>query len=92
MRAIWLLPLLLTACASVNDSREDEVPITQGGAGGQAAGQGGLGGAGAGKTTVMAMLIAWQVINAVRHPTSNRFSKAILILSLIHISEPTRPY
>ncbi len=36
---------------------------------------------GAGKTTVMAMLIAWQVINAVRHPNSNRFSKAILIVT-----------
>jgi len=28
---------------------------------------------GAGKTTVMAMLIAWQTVNAVRHPDSKRF-------------------
>nr|WP_225205704.1 hypothetical protein [Novosphingobium huizhouense] len=28
---------------------------------------------GAGKTTVMAMLIAWQTLNAVRHPVSKRF-------------------
>jgi type III restriction enzyme len=31
---------------------------------------------GAGKTTVMAMLIAWQTVNAVRHPGTNRFSRA----------------
>ena len=30
---------------------------------------------GAGKTTVMAMLIAWQTVNAVRHPQSNRFTR-----------------
>src|SRR5437762_10332851 len=30
---------------------------------------------GAGKTTVMAMLITWQTVNAVRRPTSNRFSR-----------------
>lgn len=29
---------------------------------------------GAGKTTVMAMLIAWQTVNAVRHPQSKRFT------------------
>lgn len=36
---------------------------------------------GAGKTTVMAMLIAWQTINAVRYPTSHRFSKAFLVVT-----------
>ncbi|MDL2317182.1 DEAD/DEAH box helicase family protein [Desulfovibrio sp. OttesenSCG-928-A18] len=36
---------------------------------------------GAGKTTVMAMLIAWQTINAVRYPTSHRFSKAFLVVA-----------
>jgi type III restriction enzyme len=36
---------------------------------------------GAGKTTVMAMLIAWQTINAVRHPQSNRFSKGFLVVA-----------
>ena len=36
---------------------------------------------GAGKTTVMAMLIAWQTLNAVRHPGSNRFSKGFLVVT-----------
>jgi type III restriction enzyme len=35
----------------------------------------------AGKTTVMAMLIAWQMVNAVRHPGSNRFSRAFLVIT-----------
>src|SRR5438105_3092783 len=35
---------------------------------------------GAGKTTVMAMLIAWQTINAVRRPLSTKFSRGFLIL------------
>lgn len=36
---------------------------------------------GAGKTTVMAMIIAWQTINAVRHPQSTRFTKGFLIIA-----------
>jgi type III restriction enzyme len=36
---------------------------------------------GAGKTTVMAMIIAWQTINAVRHPQSSRFTKGFLIVT-----------
>ncbi len=36
---------------------------------------------GAGKTTVMAMLIAWQTINAVRRPDSKRFSRGFLIVA-----------
>ena len=36
---------------------------------------------GAGKTTVMAMLIAWQTINAVRHPQTKSFSRAFLIVT-----------
>jgi type III restriction enzyme len=36
---------------------------------------------GAGKTTVMAMLIAWQTINAVRRPTSKNFSRGFLIVA-----------
>ncbi|WP_439641466.1 BPTD_3080 family restriction endonuclease [Nevskia sp.] len=36
---------------------------------------------GAGKTTVMAMLIAWQAINAVRRPTSKRFTRGFLIVA-----------
>ena len=34
---------------------------------------------GAGKTTVMAMLIAWQTINAVRRPQSKHFTRGFLI-------------
>ena len=36
---------------------------------------------GAGKTTVMAMLIAWQTINAVRRPQGRRFAKGFLIVT-----------
>ena len=36
---------------------------------------------GTGKTTVMAMLIAWQTINAVRRPQSSRFSRGFLIVT-----------
>jgi type III restriction enzyme len=36
---------------------------------------------GAGKTTVMAMLIAWQTLNAVRRPLSKNFSKGFLIVT-----------
>ncbi|OGH00358.1 MAG: restriction endonuclease [Candidatus Lambdaproteobacteria bacterium RIFOXYD1_FULL_56_27] len=36
---------------------------------------------GAGKTTVMAMLIAWQTLNAVRRPSSDRFTKGFLIVT-----------
>jgi type III restriction enzyme len=36
---------------------------------------------GAGKTTVMAMLIAWQTINAVRRPNSKKFTRGFLIVA-----------
>ncbi len=36
---------------------------------------------GSGKTTVMAMLIAWQTINAVRRPNSPRFTRAFLVVT-----------
>jgi type III restriction enzyme len=36
---------------------------------------------GSGKTTVMAMLIAWQTVNAVRSPGSSLFSKGFLIVT-----------
>ena len=36
---------------------------------------------GAGKTTVMAMLIAWQTINAVRRPDSKKFTRGFLIVA-----------
>jgi type III restriction enzyme len=36
---------------------------------------------GARKTTVMAMLIAWQTINAVRHPASKKFTRGFLVVT-----------
>ncbi|MDE0209437.1 MAG: DEAD/DEAH box helicase family protein, partial [Boseongicola sp.] len=36
---------------------------------------------GAGKTTVMAMLIAWQTINAVRRPNSRRYTRGFLVVT-----------
>lgn len=36
---------------------------------------------GAGKTTVMAMLIAWHTLNAVRHPNTKKFSKGFLVVA-----------
>ena len=36
---------------------------------------------GAGKTTVMAMLIAWQTINAVRHSGSKNFTRGFLVVA-----------
>ena len=36
---------------------------------------------GAGKTTVMAMIIAWQTVNAVRYPNSKRFTRGFLIVA-----------
>lgn len=36
---------------------------------------------GAGKTTVMAMLIAWQVLNAVRRPNSQKWTKGFLVVA-----------
>jgi type III restriction enzyme len=53
---------------------------------------------GAGKTTVMAMLIAWQTVNAVRRPTS-QFSKGVLVVVLgltirdrLSVIKPNDPY
>jgi len=36
---------------------------------------------GSGKTTVMAMLIAWQTINAVRRPSSAKFTRGFLVVT-----------
>ena len=36
---------------------------------------------GAGKTTVMAMIIAWQTINAVRRPQSDNFTRGFLVVA-----------
>ena len=53
---------------------------------------------GTGKTIVMAMLIAWQVINKVTYPQDTRFSKNILIMapgltvkSRLEVLFPTNP-
>ena len=36
---------------------------------------------GAGKTTVMAMIIAWQTVNAVRRPASKKFTRGFLLVA-----------
>jgi len=36
---------------------------------------------GSGKTTVMAMIIAWQTINAIRHPNSKKFTRGFLVVT-----------
>ena len=36
---------------------------------------------GAGKTTVMAMIIAWQTVNAVRRPGSRKFTRGFLVVT-----------
>lgn len=36
---------------------------------------------GAGKTTVMAMIIAWQTVNAVRRPGSSKFTRGFLVVT-----------
>lgn len=36
---------------------------------------------GAGKTTVMAMIIAWQTVNAARRPNSRRFTRGFLLVA-----------
>ena len=53
---------------------------------------------GAGKTTVMAMLIAWQTINAVRPPQSKRFTRGFLVVTpgltikdRLRVLEPSDP-
>ena len=57
---------------------------------------------GAGKTTVMAMLIAWQTLNAIRSPQSPRFTKGFLVvtpgitirdrLRVLHPNDPNAYY
>lgn len=53
---------------------------------------------GAGKTTVMAMTIAWQTINAVRRPSSKNFTRGFLIVTpgitirdRLRVLEPSDP-
>ncbi len=54
---------------------------------------------GAGKTTVMAMLFAWQTVNAVRRPTSKRFTRGFLVVTpgltirdRLQVLQPNDPY
>ncbi len=54
---------------------------------------------GAGKTTVMAMIIVWQTINAVRHPSSKRFTRGFLVVTpgitirdRLQVLQPNDPY
>ncbi len=54
---------------------------------------------GAGKTTVMSMLIAWQTVNAVRQPNSKKFTRGFLIVApgitikdRLRVLQPNDPY
>ncbi len=54
---------------------------------------------GAGKTTVMAMIIAWQTINAIRRPSSKNFTRGFLIVTpgitirdRLRVLQPNDPY
>jgi type III restriction enzyme len=54
---------------------------------------------GAGKTTVMAMIIAWQTINAVRKPNSKNYTRGFLIVTpgltirdRLRVLQPNDPY
>ena len=54
---------------------------------------------GAGKTTVMAMIIAWQTVNAVRRPSSKNFTKGFLVCcpgitirDRLRVLQPNDPY
>jgi type III restriction enzyme len=53
---------------------------------------------GSGKTTVMAMLVAWQILNKINSPQDARFSKSFLIIapgltvkSRLQVLDPLRP-
>ena len=53
---------------------------------------------GAGKTVVMAMVIAWHILNKVTHPQDTRFSKNVLVIapgltvkSRLAVLEPSHP-
>ena len=53
---------------------------------------------GAGKTTVMAMIIAWQTVNAVRRPQSKKFTRGFLLVApgitirdRLRVLQPTDP-
>lgn len=54
---------------------------------------------GAGKTTVMAMIIAWQTLNAVRRPQSKKFTRGFLVVApgltikdRLNVLKPNDPY
>jgi len=54
---------------------------------------------GSGKTAVMAMIIAWQTINAVRRPQSKRFTRGFLVVTpgitirdRLQVLQPNDPY
>jgi type III restriction enzyme len=54
---------------------------------------------GAGKTTVMAMLIAWQTINAIRRPNSKRYTRGFIVVTpgltirdRLQVLQPNDPY
>lgn len=54
---------------------------------------------GSGKTTVMAMIIAWQTINALRYPASKKFTRGFLVVTpgitireRLSVLQPNDPY
>ncbi|MEI7849973.1 MAG: DEAD/DEAH box helicase family protein, partial [Chloroflexota bacterium] len=54
---------------------------------------------GSGKTTVMAMIIAWQTINALRYPNSKKFTRGFLVVTpgitirdRLRVLQPNDPY
>ncbi len=54
---------------------------------------------GSGKTTVMAMIIAWQTINDLRYPTSKKFTRGFLVVTpgitirdRLRVLQPNDPY
>lgn len=54
---------------------------------------------GTGKTAIMAMIIAWQTINAVRRPQSSRFTRGFLVVTpgltirdRLRVLQPNDPY
>ena len=54
---------------------------------------------GAGKTAVMAMIIAWQTVNAVRRPNSKKFTRGFLVVTpgltikeRLQVLQPNDPY
>lgn len=79
--AIWLTEVAPQAGKTAKGLLEHLANANDGGAGPDLARLALKLATGAGKTTVMAMLIAWQTINAVRRPQSGRFTRGFLVVA-----------